>query len=113
MTAESLPNIRCPAPHRGFNAKAREVLLDPEKPLRYGMIDRFFQITLFNFKGLDRTGSDDEFRRKLNGIKLMRTDSEATNTSQKSHDSTHSCQGILLYFSLLKLNNLLQLNSMN
>ncbi|KAI6224224.1 hypothetical protein M3Y99_01419000 [Aphelenchoides fujianensis] len=75
-SAEAAPTLRNPAPHRGFNAKAREVLLDPEPPVnRYGM---------------DRTGSDDEFRRKLNGLRLIRTDSEATNTSQKSHSSTQS-----------------------
>lgn len=38
-STESMPNIRNnPAPHRGFNAKARELLLDPpEHPInRYG-----------------------------------------------------------------------------
>jgi hypothetical protein len=65
--------VRNPAPHRGFNAKAREVLLDPEPPI--------------NRYGLNRAGSDDEFRRKLTGLRLIRTDSEATNTS---HSSTQS-----------------------
>ncbi|KAI6213535.1 hypothetical protein M3Y94_00161700 [Aphelenchoides besseyi] len=73
MTSAETSTIRNPAPHRGFNAKAREVLLDRQSPF-----------------GLNRTGSDDEFRRKLNGLRLMRTDSEATNTSQKSHSSTQS-----------------------
>lgn len=36
-STEAAPTLRNPAPHRGFNAKAREVLLDPEPPVnRYG-----------------------------------------------------------------------------
>ncbi|CAD5232178.1 unnamed protein product [Bursaphelenchus xylophilus] len=75
MSAEA--PIRNPAPHRGFNSKAREVLLDGPSPS-----SRF---------GLERTGSDEEFRRKLAGMRLNRTDSEATNDSQKSSSSTQSC----------------------
>ncbi|KAI6189944.1 hypothetical protein M3Y97_00063000 [Aphelenchoides bicaudatus] len=70
-SVESL--VRNPAPHP---AKARELLLDPpDLPLN---------------RHLDRAGSDDEFRRKLNGLRLIRTDSEATNASQKSNTSVHS-----------------------
>ncbi|CAD5222765.1 unnamed protein product [Bursaphelenchus okinawaensis] len=83
MSAES--PLRNPAPHRGFNNKAREVLLDGPSPST-----RF---------GLERTGSDEEFRRKLAGMRLNRTDSEATNESQKSNSSTQSCSGQINDFS--------------
>ncbi|KAH7672980.1 CRE-ELL-1 protein, partial [Aphelenchoides avenae] len=39
-----------------------------------------------------RSGSDEEFLRKVSSQKLKRTDSEATNDSQKSHTSSHSCE---------------------
>ncbi|KAI1720844.1 CRE-ELL-1 protein [Ditylenchus destructor] len=66
--------LRNPAPHRGFNSKAREVLLDPIIP-KAGAIPR--------------SGSDEEFLRKVSAMKLNRTDSEATNGSQKSRSSSH------------------------
>lgn len=43
--AAAIPFVRNPAPHRGFNSKAREVLLDP--PAKYGEFAHlFFMIRL-------------------------------------------------------------------
>uniref|UniRef100_A0A915D5U7 Uncharacterized protein n=1 Tax=Ditylenchus dipsaci TaxID=166011 RepID=A0A915D5U7_9BILA len=71
------PQMKNPAPHRGFNNKAREILLDPVIP---------------KLGNIARSGSDEEFLRKVSALKqLSRTDSEQTNGSQKSCSS--HCSG--------------------
>uniref|UniRef100_A0AC34RPX0 Uncharacterized protein n=1 Tax=Panagrolaimus sp. JU765 TaxID=591449 RepID=A0AC34RPX0_9BILA len=65
--------VKNPAPHRGFNAKAREVLLEPTT----------------KFAALARHASDQEL--VLTKTKnLKRTDSEVTSGSNKSQSSSHS-----------------------
>uniref|UniRef100_A0A914HJ38 Uncharacterized protein n=1 Tax=Globodera rostochiensis TaxID=31243 RepID=A0A914HJ38_GLORO len=61
MSQHSTP-IRNPAPHRGFNAKAREVLLDSPNVENSGM---------------RRSGSDEEFLRRVGLIRFRRDGSES------------------------------------
>lgn len=44
---------------------------------------------MFISGAIPRSGSDEEFLRKVSAMKLNRTDSEATNGSQKSRSSSH------------------------
>ncbi|KAE9548472.1 hypothetical protein FO519_008315 [Halicephalobus sp. NKZ332] len=69
-----LPFVPNPAPHRGFNAKAREVLIEPST--------KFTAV-------LARHPSDQELITNKTKT-LKRTDSELTNTSTKSQSSSHS-----------------------
>ncbi|KAF7633266.1 hypothetical protein Mgra_00007367 [Meloidogyne graminicola] len=70
---------RDPVPHRGFNAKAREVLLDSEKSRYWEFLSRSIHKTErakmcpTNNSNFRRCGSDEEFLRR---VRFGRTESE-------------------------------------
>ncbi|KAL3083210.1 hypothetical protein niasHS_011012 [Heterodera schachtii] len=66
-----------PAPHRGFNAKAREVLLDSPD--------------VYN-SGMRRSGSDEEFLRKVGLIRFRRTGSEELDSGGSTPTAALKCE---------------------
>ncbi|KAL3101228.1 hypothetical protein niasHT_027984 [Heterodera trifolii] len=75
--SKNLVPIRNPAPHRGFNAKAREVLLDSPD--------------VYN-SGMRRSGSDEEFLRKVGLIRFRRTGSEELDSGGSTPTAALKCE---------------------
>ncbi|CAK5024467.1 unnamed protein product [Meloidogyne enterolobii] len=76
------PERRDPVPHRGFNAKAREVLLDSEKSRYWEFLSRSVhkaeRAKMCPANNFRRCGSDEEFLRR---VRFGRTESEGRDSS--------------------------------
>ncbi|KAL7073717.1 hypothetical protein ACQ4LE_007269 [Meloidogyne hapla] len=76
------PERRDPVPHRGFNAKAREVLLDSEKSRYWEFLSRSVhkaeRAKMCPPDTFRRCGSDEEFLRR---IRFGRTESDGGDSS--------------------------------
>uniref|UniRef100_A0A915M3C5 Uncharacterized protein n=1 Tax=Meloidogyne javanica TaxID=6303 RepID=A0A915M3C5_MELJA len=76
------PERRDPVPHRGFNAKAREVLLDSEKSRYWEFLSRSVhkaeRAKMCPANNFCRCGSDEEFLRR---VRFGRTESEGGDSS--------------------------------
>uniref|UniRef100_A0A915NM17 Uncharacterized protein n=2 Tax=Meloidogyne TaxID=189290 RepID=A0A915NM17_9BILA len=76
------PERRDPVPHRGFNAKAREVLLDSEKSRYWEFLSRSVhkaeRAKMCPASNFRRCGSDEEFLRR---VRFGRTESEGGDSS--------------------------------
>ncbi|CAK5026083.1 unnamed protein product [Meloidogyne enterolobii] len=76
------PERRDPVPHRGFNAKAREVLLDSEKSRYWEFLSRSVhkaeRAKMCPANNFRRCGSDEEFLRR---VRIGRTESEGGDSS--------------------------------
>nr|CAD2162836.1 unnamed protein product [Meloidogyne enterolobii] len=76
------PERRDPVPHRGFNAKAREVLLDSEKSRYWEFLSRSVhkaeRAKMCPANNFRRCGSDEEFLRR---VRFGRTESEGGDSS--------------------------------